>query len=156
MLWFNRKGKTNFFNLLIQAAENTLQAAQIFRGAMLGDKPPATYFATLKDMENKGDGITHEIFKGLHMGFIAPLDRGDIMELAVKLDDVLDGIEATIARFDYLNIDYTNQYMKDFSEVLVLSCEHILLAFKLLAQKNTCKSASRRYISMNWKMKATG
>ncbi|MEI7024508.1 DUF47 domain-containing protein [Paenibacillus sp. y28] len=132
---FNKKGDIDFFNLLIQSAENALKASQMFRSAMMGDKPPATYYAALKELEHKGDSITHAIMKGLNKVFITPLDREDIMELAAKVDDVMDGIEATIARFDYLNIDFTNQYMRDFSEVIVKSCEHMLEAFKLLSKK---------------------
>lgn len=132
---FNKKGDIDFLNLLIQSADNTLKAAHLFREAMMGSKEPATYFDALKELENKGDSYTHEIFKGLNKVFITPLDREDIMELAVRLDDVLDGIEASIARFDYLNITFTNQYMKDFSDVLVSSCEHLLAAFKLLSKK---------------------
>jgi uncharacterized protein len=135
MLLFKKKGDIDFFNLLIQAAENVLKASHVFRTAMMGDKPPAEYFPELKDLENKGDQITHEILKGLNQVFITPLDREDIMVLASKLDDVVDGIEATIARYDYLNVSFTNQYMKDFSEVLVDSCEHMLAAFKLLSKK---------------------
>ncbi|RKN72435.1 DUF47 domain-containing protein [Paenibacillus ginsengarvi] len=132
---FNKKGEIDFLNLLIQAAENTLKGAHMFRSAMMGSEPPATYFTALKEIENVGDSYTHEIFKGLNKVFITPLDREDIMELAVRLDDVLDGIEASIARFDYLNITFTNTYMKEFSEVLVSSCEHLVAAFKLLSKK---------------------
>lgn len=132
---FNKKGEIDFLNLLIQAAENTLKGAHMFRSAMMGSEPPATYFTALKEIENVGDSYTHEIFKGLNKVFITPLDREDIMELAVRLDDVLDGIEASIARFDYLNITFTNSYMKEFSEVLVSSCEHLVAAFKLLSKK---------------------
>src|SRR5690606_18552778 len=39
------------------------------------------------------------------------------------------------SRFDYLDIPYTDQTMKQFAEVLVSSCEHILSAMKLLSQK---------------------
>jgi uncharacterized protein len=135
MLLFKKKSDIDFFNLLIQAAENVLKSSQVFRTAMMGDRPPAEYFPELKELENKGDQITHEILKGLNQVFITPLDREDIMVLASKLDDVVDGIEATIARYDYLNVSFTNQYMKDFSEVLVDSCEHMLAAFKLLSKK---------------------
>lgn len=135
MMIFNKKGEIDFLQLLIQSAENTLKGAHMFRSAMKGDKPPATYFEALKEIESAGDSFTHEIFKGLNKVFITPLDREDIMELAVRLDDVLDGIEASIARFDYLNITFTNQCMRDFSEVIVSSCEHLVAAFKLLAKK---------------------
>ncbi|MBO9604487.1 MAG: DUF47 family protein [Paenibacillaceae bacterium] len=132
---FRKKNEVNFLLLLIQAADNTLQAAQMFRSAMMGDKPPASYYAALKEMEHKGDQFTHDIIKGLNQVFMTPLDREDIMELALKLDDVIDGIEACIARFDYLNISYTDDYMKNFSAIIVSSCNHILSAFKLLEAK---------------------
>ncbi len=135
MIVFRKSGDVDFLNLLIQAAENTLKASQLFRNAMMGDQPPAAFVESIKELENNGDTITHNIFKGLNQVFITPLDREDIMELAVRLDDVLDGLEASTARFDYLNINYTDQYMRDFSEVLVASCEHMLQAFKLLAKK---------------------
>lgn len=130
-----KKGKADFFALLIEAAENTLKAAHIFREAMLGDKPPAEYYPVLKALEDHGDSITHSIYKGLNQVFITPIDREDILELAMKLDDVIDGIEATIARFDYLYIQKSDNYMKEFSAVIVSSCQHMLDAFKLLSKK---------------------
>ncbi|SCW28270.1 hypothetical protein SAMN04487970_1001219 [Paenibacillus tianmuensis] len=132
---FTKKNDTDFLLLLIKASENTLDAAQMFRNAVMGSEPPATFYPQLKELENKGDQITHQIFKGLNKVFITPLDREDILELASKVDDVLDGIEATIARFDYLNITASDKYMKEFSAVLVASCQHILDAFKLLSKK---------------------
>lgn len=132
---FQRKKEINFFQKLIEAADNTVKAAYAFRDALNADHPPAAYSGKLKEFEDKGDQITHDIFRGLSKVFITPLDREDIMELAVRIDDVLDGIEASIARFDYLRIEQTNAYMKQFAEVLVKSCEHILSAFELLAKK---------------------
>ncbi|MEY9093107.1 DUF47 domain-containing protein [Paenibacillus sp. RC84] len=134
-LFSSKRGDVDFLNLLIRAAENTLHASQMFRNAMMGDKIPENFFQMIKDIESKGDQITHEIFKELNKVFITPLDREDIMELASKLDDVLDGIEATAARFDYLNISQTDKVMQEFSAVIVSSCQHILDAFKLLSKK---------------------
>ncbi|UJF36151.1 DUF47 domain-containing protein [Paenibacillus hexagrammi] len=135
MTLFSKKSDVDFLQLLIQSAENALQTAQMFRTAMMGDKPPTDFVKAIHDLEHQGDSITHEIFKGLNKVFITPLDREDIMELASKVDDVTDGIEATIARFDYLNLTYTDQFMRDFSAVIVDSCQHMLDAFKLLARK---------------------
>lgn len=132
---FKKKSDTDFLKLLIEGAENTLKGAEVFRDAMKGDQPPASYVPNLRELENKGDSITHLIYKGLNQVFVTPLDREDIITLASKVDDVMDGIEATIARFDYLNVTSTDQIMRDFAEVLVSSCEHMLSAFKLLAQK---------------------
>jgi uncharacterized protein Yka (UPF0111/DUF47 family) len=129
------KKDTDFLGLLTLAAENNLDAAHLFRKAMHDDKPPASYYEELKGLEHKGDSITHSIYRGLNKVFITPLDREDIMELAVKIDDVMDGIEATIARFDYMNIPTTDETMREFSGVIVSSCQHIMEALKLLAKK---------------------
>lgn len=134
-MMFTKKNDTDFLLLLIKSSENMLQAAQVFRTAMMGSEPPANYYPQLRELEHTGDQITHQIFKGLNKVFITPIDREDIMVLASKVDDVLDGIEASIARFDYLNITFTDKYMKEFSAVIVASCQHILDAFKLLAKK---------------------
>ena len=142
---FKRKSEMNFLTKLSEAADNTVVAANAFRDAMYGDSSPASHFKRLKEIENKGDDITHEIYRGLSKVFITPIDREDIMELATRLDDVVDGIEASIARFDYLQIDKTDEYMKQFSDVLVKSCEHIQAAFSLLAKKKYLEIQTHTY-----------
>ncbi len=134
LLHLKKKG-TELLDLLIQSAENTYQASLIFRKAMNGDLNPTAYIQELNDLEKKGDQITRQIYTDLDQVFVTPLDREDIITLASKIDDVIDGIEAPISRFDYLDIPYTDQTMKQFAEVLVSSCEHILSAMKLLSQK---------------------
>src|SRR5260370_20978045 len=52
----------------------------------------------IKEIEHQGDLITHEIVKRLNTTFITPIDREDIHDLATRLDDVLDYIEAAAAR----------------------------------------------------------
>jgi uncharacterized protein Yka (UPF0111/DUF47 family) len=133
-MW-GKKKENVFLELLIEAARNTLQGARMFREAMSGNEPPLRFFKPLKDLEEVGDGLIHQVFHGLNKVFITPLDREDIMELAVRIDDVMDGIEATISRFDYLNVTHTDKVMIDFADVLVESCEHILASFELLSQK---------------------
>jgi uncharacterized protein len=130
-----KKQDEDFFVLLTQSAENTLHAAHVFREAMMGTEGPLKYLQELRDLEHKGDTITHSIFRGLNKVFITPIDREDILALGSKLDDVIDGIEECIARFDYLNIEKTDHYMKEFSGVLVNACQYILDAVKLLSKK---------------------
>jgi predicted phosphate transport protein (TIGR00153 family) len=48
----------------------------------------------LKDLEHRGDVITHEIIARVHRTFVTPIDSEDITLLAHSLDDVMDFIEA--------------------------------------------------------------
>lgn len=135
MKMFQKKEDADFLRLLTLATKNVVEASKQFREAVSGQDKPASHLAKLEELENTGDGITHQIFTGLNQVFLTPLDREDIMALAVKVDDVLDGIEATLARFDYLHVEFTDKYMQDFADVLVASCEHMHEAFQLLAKK---------------------
>jgi uncharacterized protein len=47
----------------------------------------------IRELEHKGDTQTHAIMDKLHSSFITPIDREDIHELAVLLDDQIDYID---------------------------------------------------------------
>jgi predicted phosphate transport protein (TIGR00153 family) len=49
--------------------------------------------ARVKDAENTGDDITHEIMIKVNTTFVTPFDREDIYRLASSLDDVIDAME---------------------------------------------------------------
>ena len=48
----------------------------------------------LKDLEHRGDVLTHQIIARVHRTFVTPIDSEDITLLAHSLDDVMDFIEA--------------------------------------------------------------
>ena len=48
----------------------------------------------IQALEKEGDRIDHEIGQRLEDAFVAPFDREDIHELTVRLDDVVDFIQA--------------------------------------------------------------
>ena len=50
--------------------------------------------AEIQALEHRGDEIDREINRRLEDAFVTPFDREDIHELTVRLDDVLDGIQA--------------------------------------------------------------
>ena len=46
----------------------------------------------MKEYESKGDSFIHEIIMELNKAFITPIEREDILQLAMSMDDVLDGL----------------------------------------------------------------
>jgi len=58
----------------------------------------ARYYRIIKDYERQGDKLSHKIFDELNRSFITPFDREDIHELAMFMDDVLDGINSSAKR----------------------------------------------------------
>jgi predicted phosphate transport protein (TIGR00153 family) len=53
----------------------------------------------IQALEKRGDGLDREINRRLEDAFVTPFDREDIHELASRLDDVLDGIQAIAETF---------------------------------------------------------
>ena len=83
-----------FFDLFIEDGENLALAAgrlheMVDRFDRLDER-----VAEIQVLEKRGDEIDREINRRLEDAFVTPFDREDIHELTVRLDDVLDGIQA--------------------------------------------------------------
>jgi predicted phosphate transport protein (TIGR00153 family) len=88
-----------FYPLFTRAAENIQVAADEL--AVLVQAPAeerAAIAKRVKDAENAGDEVTHEIMVKLNSVFVTPFDREDIYRLASSLDDVVDAIEEAADR----------------------------------------------------------
>ncbi|OPY56323.1 MAG: putative pit accessory protein [Pelotomaculum sp. PtaU1.Bin035] len=124
-----------FFDNLLMIAKNLQLAIQIFREEMdeLGD---AEEFALqLKTVEDMGDHYTHEIILALNRTFITPFEREDILGLTLKLDDVLDCLEACASRLELYNIIEADDYMKLFTKNIEMCIQEIVYAINHLVEK---------------------
>ncbi len=54
----------------------------------------------LKTLEHETDQVIHNLMSRLHKTFVTPIDREDIHQLACRLDDILDQIEAAGSRLE--------------------------------------------------------
>jgi hypothetical protein len=83
-----------FFTLLIEQGKVITEAAQTLLDATkAGNSHLSPASEHIIRLEQRGDEITHDVFKRLNQTFITPLDPEDIHALASRLDDVLDGLE---------------------------------------------------------------
>src|SRR5699024_3827118 len=81
--------------------ENLVEATNYFADYTLKDENGVKEFAAkMKEYENIGDSFVHETIHGLNKVFITPIEREDILSLAMHMDDVLDGLESTSAMFE--------------------------------------------------------
>ncbi|QKG85351.1 DUF47 domain-containing protein [Kroppenstedtia pulmonis] len=133
---FNRSKDSVFYQTLVDAAGNIVEAMQLFRQNVETLEHKEEYAEKLKDLENKGDEYTHLLVKELNQTFVTPMDREDILQLAVKLDDVLDGVEACASRFVYCHVDKPTPYLMQFAEILEKVSEHLQEAFMALEKKD--------------------
>jgi predicted phosphate transport protein (TIGR00153 family) len=83
-----------FYDMFEQETANLVIAAEKLVDLFNNYENVEAKAKELKDLEHKGDVITHQIIARVHRTFVTPIDREDITLLAHSLDDVMDFIEA--------------------------------------------------------------
>ena len=93
------KKDEKFFKIFGQMTVYILEAAEILGNMLRNPMADLVPLASkIKDLEHKGDELTHRVIDELNKTFITPIDREDIHDLSAALDDVLDLIDSTATR----------------------------------------------------------
>jgi hypothetical protein len=92
--------------------------------------------AKIKDLEHKGDELTHSVIDELNKTFITPIDREDIHDLSAALDDVLDLIDSTAIRIVLFRIAEPIRYIPEMCAVLLSQAMEIGAAVSNLQDNN--------------------
>jgi predicted phosphate transport protein (TIGR00153 family) len=107
-----------FFDYFRQATENAAEVAQALCDLLENYSDIERKALRIRDLERKGDDITHQIFKALNSTFVTPLDREDIADLATRLDDFVDAIEEAARRIRLYSIDQSNEYARRMAHII--------------------------------------
>jgi predicted phosphate transport protein (TIGR00153 family) len=88
-----------FYPLFTRAAENLVATADELAKLVAAEPEGRARIAeVVKELEHRGDELTHDIMVTLNRTFVTPFDREDIYRLASALDDVVDDMEEAAAR----------------------------------------------------------
>ena len=68
----------------------------------------------------------------LYKAFITPFDREDISELALALDDIVDGMNGVVRRFDLFNVHEIREESAQMAELTVRCVHEVRAAIELL------------------------
>lgn len=79
----------------------------------------------LKELERRGDTVTHQAFQRLHQQVITPFDRTQIHHLLSRIDDVLDFTHAAAARLQFYEIPSILPEAAELARLLVLCAEKV-------------------------------
>ncbi len=122
-----------FFKIFDQMSLHIVTAAQIL-AEMVADPGGdlQSLAACIKDLEHKGDELTHRVIDELNKTFITPIDREDIHDLSTALDDVLDLIDSTAARIVLFKITDSISEAPELATVLLSQVKEISAAVSRL------------------------
>ena len=111
--------KDKFAVMLFNIAQNLKEGADYFADYKLKNISHLKVFSdTMKDYEHKGDSMVHNVIKELNNAFITPIEREDILELTMRMDDVIDGLEHCAALFEMYSIVNADEYMLKFVDAI--------------------------------------
>lgn len=121
-----------FFDLFVRDGENLEAAAGELHQLMVEYDDIDRRVEEIQRLEKVGDEIDREITRRLEDAFVTPFDREDIHELTVRLDDVVDGIQATAETFVIYGIDRPTDEARELSRILAAQSVELVGALRKL------------------------
>ena len=114
-----------FFTLFREMADKIGEAATTLN-EITHELPGGTEKAhKVRQLEHQGDEITRKIFGQLEESLITPLEPEEIARLAPVFDDVLDKIDWVSNQLSNYGIPATNDVLKEYSYLIMLSSTEI-------------------------------
>jgi predicted phosphate transport protein (TIGR00153 family) len=131
------KNKKDKFSVLLESISiNLKEGAYYFADYKLKNASDLKVFSKeMKRFESQGDEYVHQTIKELNHTFITPIEREDILALAISMDDILDGLEETAAIFEMYSVMQADKYMLKFVDTIRSCTDEIVKAIELLFAK---------------------
>ena len=121
-----------FFELFVADGENLHAAATRLHQMVTTYENVDEHVVEIQRLEKAGDVIDREINRRLEDAFITPFDREDIHELTVRLDDVVDGIQAIAETLVIYDIDRPTDAARELTRILAAQSVELLAALRKL------------------------
>src|ERR1700693_6120904 len=127
--------ETKFFEIFENMASNVTEGARVLLQILQTFENVEGGVQRIKEIEHRGDDMTHAVMTKLNQTFITPFDREDIHRLASALDDVLDFVNAAGQRLVLYKIRRAPSPAAQLAGLTVRQSEELTKAVSLL-EKN--------------------
>ncbi len=111
----------NYFDFFCATADTICEAADYLHGSLTSYNQAGfiKQVEGMHEIENRADMAKHEMTKNLMHEFLPPIEREDIIELATKLDDIVDALDDAMHRIYMYNASEIRDGAVKFSELIV-------------------------------------
>lgn len=127
---------TKFFDMFADMASNLGDGARLLKQTLQDFNDVDSRVRQLKDIEHRGDDMTHNILTKLNQTFITPFDREDIYRLASSLDDVLDFVYAAGVRLIMYKITATPPPATLLADIIIKQSDQLTDALARLGKNH--------------------
>ena len=136
----------SFYEMFASLADNLVKAADLVAEMFAPGTDRASIATRMRDLEHACDAATHQIMRTLNSTFVTPFDREDIYELAGRLDDVMDFMEAAVDLIVLYAIEEMPRELSSQAEVLQRMAQ---LTASAMPRLKTLKDLSEYWIEVN-------
>jgi uncharacterized protein len=126
----------SFFDAFVELAKNVHEASGVLLRLLKHYDDAPALAVKIEDLEHTGDTLTHQLLRRLNKTFITPFDREDLHELASKIDDVLDLIEAAANGLILYRVTEVRPGMVRLAEIVHAATEQMLQALRILEKQH--------------------
>jgi predicted phosphate transport protein (TIGR00153 family) len=128
--------ETKFFDMFVEMAQNLIEGARLMKSLLENYQDVPAQVSKLKDIEHRGDDLTHAVITKLNQTFITPFDREDIHRLASSLDDVLDLLNAAGDRMIVYKIQAVPKESAVLAGLILQQSEELARAVAVLEKQH--------------------
>lgn len=141
--------EVKFFDLFDKQAENIVAAADFYKELVDNASFTPENVRAMHEKEHYGDELTHVTINTLNETFITPFDREDILELANKLDDIIDAIYLLTNRFHLYKITKPTDYSKRLANTIAQTAKALQKTLATLRSNKKMKETLTQCVEIN-------
>jgi len=137
---------SSFYEMFAALADNLVKAADLVAEVFASGADRESLASRMRDLEHACDASTHQIMRHLNSTFVTPFDREDIYDLAGRLDDVMDFMEAAVDLVVLYSVEELPREIASQAEVLQRMAQ---LTASAMPRLKTMKDLSEYWIEVN-------
>lgn len=147
----DKKKDFNYFDFFCDTADIICEAANYLNGALTNYKQAdfALKVEEMHEIENRADISKHEMIKSLMHEFLPPIEREDIVELAGKLDDIVDALDDAMHRIYMYNASEIREGAIKFSELIVKTAVALKETMEEFRRFKSSKTINEKLVEVN-------
>lgn len=131
MLFFRRE-KYDFYKLLLQQAEKTLEGLSALEEFI--EEPSPARGLRVEELEKQADDLRRIVINAINESLVTPIDREDIFGLSRAIDDMVDYAKTTVEEMMLFEVE-TNDHLKKMAKSLHEAGQDIVKAVSFLKDK---------------------
>lgn len=138
-----------FFDIMENQSGNVLKGVETLIDMIENYSNVEERRRKIKEIEETGDSIVHDLHDLLHKTFITPIDREDIASIASCLDDVLDLAEGVSDRLVLYKIETPSIHVKELTRNILTAMQNIHSAIQKLRNSKDFDGIKKHIIEVN-------